>query len=291
MWVFRGFSTSLIVAMMISISANAQNFDKIISVLEKADTTSNQVRIELKNSNELYVGSLISFSQSDVTIEISAGTITIGFEKIDEIRVVYSNIREDFWFSNHSRNRLFIYPTAIANETGTGYYQNIYIVLSNVSYTPIKGLSVNILFNFTPFVVFDSRLFAIGAKYSLSPIKDFHIAVSATRYSDVLDDDQRITTFSTLGTYSFKRTDFSFGLGYGTSGNDISDPVALFGLQSRITQRLVIVTENFILPGVDSPIYSIGPRFLGKRISADLGFFFHLESEEYLPFVSFSTAF
>lgn len=289
MWVFRGLLISLIIAITFISVVNAQNFERILSIIEKADTTSSHVRIDLKESKELYVGALVTYSERDVTIEISAGIITINFENIDEIRVIYPDNKRALWFTNHARNRLFIYPSAIANKAGTGYYQNIYIIISNVSYTPVKGLSLNVIFNFTPFIVFDSRLFAVGAKYSFSPIKDFHVAVSATRFSEILDDDGAVTTFSTLGTYTYRTTDVSFGLGFGA---DVSEPLSLFGLQSRVTQRLALVTENFIFPGLDSPILSIGPRFLGKKMSADLGFFIvQDEPDEFVPFVSFTTSF
>lgn len=289
MWVFRALLISLIIAITFISVANAQNFERILSIIEKADTTSSHVRIELKESKDLYVGVIVSYSEQDVTIEISAGIITIEFENINEIRVIYPGNKRAFWFSNHARNRLFIYPSAIANKAGTGYYQNIYIVLSKVSYTPVKGLSVNVIVNFTPFIVFDSRLFAVGAKYSFSPIKDFYLAVSATRFSEIFDDDGAVTTFSTLGTFTYRKTDFSFGLGFGA---DVSEPLSLFGLQSRVTQRLALVTENFIVPGEDSPILSLGPRFLGKKMSADLGFFIIQEApDELIPFVSFTTSF
>lgn len=89
------------------------------------------------------------------------------------------------------------------------------------------------------------------------------MAVSATRFSEILDDDGAVTTFSTLGTYTYRTTDVSFGLGFGA---DVSEPLSLFGLQSRVTQRLALVTENFIFPGLDSPILSIGPRFWVKDV-------------------------
>lgn len=270
---------------------NAQSAHSFLTILEQAESTNSTIRIELKEGDDFYVGELLSFSKNDVTIEILAGSITISFDNIDEIRIINISNNQKLWFPLHSDNRLFIYPTAIASKAGTGYYQNIYVLFSNVSYTPIKGLSFNLFFSNIPELTFDENVYSFGLKYSLKPINDVHIAVSANRNGDILNEGNAITTFSTLGTYSFKNTDFTFGLGFGAYEGEVSDPLVLFGLQTRIRERLAIVTENLILPGSES-VFSAGSRFLGKRISADLGFFFNPdEPETILPFVSFTTTF
>ncbi len=271
---------------------SAQSFDSFLTILEQAESTNSSIRIELKEGDDFYVGELLSFSKNDVTIEISAGTITITFDKIDEIRIIDISNEEELWFPLHSDNRLFIYPTAIASKAGTGYYQNIYVLFSNLSYTPINGLSFNLFFGNIPELIFDENIFSFGLKYSLKPIKDVHLAVSANKYGDFISESGGFTTFSTLGTYSYQNTDFTFGLGFGANDGEISDPIALFGLQTRLRERLSFVAENLILPGSESAVFSAGSRFLGKRISADLGFFFNPdEFETIVPFVSFTTTF
>lgn len=271
---------------------SAQSFDSFLTILEQAESTNSLIRIELKEGDDFYVGELLSFSKNDVTIEISAGTITISFDKIDEIRIIDISNEEELWFPLHSDNRLFIYPTAIASKAGTGYYQNIYVLFSNLSYTPINGLSFNLFFGNIPELIFDENIFSFGLKYSLKPINDVHLAVSANRYGDFLNEGNAITTFSTLGTYSYQNTDFTFGLGFGANEGEISKPIALFGLQTRLRERLSFVTENLILPGSEDAVFSAGSRFLGKRISADLGFLYNPdEFVTIVPFVSFTTTF
>lgn len=292
MRLFKFLFFSVIVVFIQLQLVNAQSAHSFLTILEQAESTNSTIRIELKEGDDFYVGELLSFSKNDVTIEILAGSITISFDNIDEIRIINISNEEELWFPLHSDNRLFIYPTAIASKAGTGYYQNIYVLFSNVSYTPIKGLSFNLFFSNIPELTFDENVYSFGLKYSLKPINDVHIAVSANRNGDILNEGNAITTFSTLGTYSFKNTDFTFGLGFGSYEGEVSDPLVLFGLQTRIRERLAIVTENLILPGSESAVFSAGSRFLGKRISADLGFFFNPdEFETIVPFVSFTTTF
>ena len=103
---------------------SAQSFDSFLTILEQAESTNSSIRIELKEGDDFYVGELLSFSKNDVTIEISAGTITISFDKIYEIRIIDISNEEELWFPLHSDNRLFIYPTAISSEAKKGYIQN-----------------------------------------------------------------------------------------------------------------------------------------------------------------------
>ncbi len=292
MQIFKFLFISVLVVLIQLQVVSAQSIDSFLTILEQAESTNSSIRIEFKDNDNFYVGDLISYTQNDVTIEISTGTITVSFEKIEEIRIVNPEVKEDYWFPLHSANRLFIYPTAIASEVGTGYYQNIYVLFSNVSYTPIKGLSFNLFFSNIPELTFDENVYSFGLKYSLKPIEDVHFAISANRYGDFEGSTGGFTTFSTLGTYSFKNTDFTFGLGFGAYEGEVSDPLVLFGLQTRIRERLAFVTENLILPGSESPVFSFGSRFLGKRISADLGFFYNPdEFETIVPYVSFTTTF
>ena len=137
----------------------------------------------------------------------------------------------------------------------------------------------------------DVNILSFGLKYSLTPIKDIHIAISANRYNHLIDDINTFTTFYTLGTYSYNNTDFTLGLGFGANDGEISEPIALFGLQTRFSERLIFVTENVILPSFETPVFSAGPRFLGKNISTDIGFFFLPDEFNTVPFISFTATF
>jgi len=288
----RLFLISLFFSFLLGTSSFAQSYDEFISTLTKADSSNSEIRVNLKKGTDFYVGLLISFTENDLTMNFLAGSINLKFENIDQILIVDPNNKESVWFTNHSRNRLFLYPTAIANEAGTGYYQNIYVFFSNLSYTPFKGLSFNLFFSNIPQLTFDENIYALGFKYNFSPIKNINFAVSANRYGNFIDQGFNVTTFSTLGTIKLKRADFTAGLGFGSIGDEISDPVILLGLQARLTERLILISENFTIPGIESAIYSFGPRFLGKRISADLGFFLSPEDfESAIPFVAFTTTF
>jgi hypothetical protein len=58
-----------------------------------------------------------------------------------------------------------------------------------------------------------------------------------------------------------------------TSGS----PVAMLGGERRLTRRVKVVTENYVFKS--GGILSVGVRFLGERLSADLGVFAPLSAE------------
>ena len=73
-----------------------------------------------------------------------------------------------------------------------------------------------------------------------------YISLLAQTDMVILTKVMRFITFSTLGTYSYQNTDLTFGLGFGANDGEVSDPIALFGLQTRLRERLSFVTENLI---------------------------------------------
>ena len=103
---------------------NEQSVHSFLTILEQAESTNSTIRIELKDGYDFYEGKLLSFSKNDVTIHNSAGSVSINFDRIDEIRNIDVSNEEELWFPLHSDNRLFIYPTAISSEAKKGYIQN-----------------------------------------------------------------------------------------------------------------------------------------------------------------------
>ncbi len=64
-------------------------------------------------------------------------------------------------------------------------------------------------------------------------------------------------------------------------------PVAMLGGERRLSRRVKFISENYIFNG--GGIASVGVRFLGERLSADLGVFAPVGVDEFvvLPVVNF----
>jgi len=75
-----------------------------------------------------------------------------------------------------------------------------------------------------------------------------------------------------VGTYGDGNASVTLGGGYGFAGGKIErKPVGMFGGEVRLTRRIGIVTENYLLPVSNNNfLYSFGLRFMGEKITTDL---------------------
>jgi len=75
----------------------------------------------------------------------------------------------------------------------------------------------------------------------------------------------------TSATVGGPRQALHLGIGYGYDrGGLASSPALLLGGETRLSRNLKLLTENYLLPG-EGGIVSGGVRFMGERLSADLG--------------------
>jgi len=47
-------------------------------------------------------------------------------------------------------------------------------------------------------------------------------------------------------------------------------PVAMIGGEARVSKSIKLISENYVLPGGEM-LLSVGPRFIGEHLTADLG--------------------
>jgi hypothetical protein len=80
-----------------------------------------------------------------------------------------------------------------------------------------------------------------------------------------------------VGTFGDGDASATIGLGYGFAGGDIqSKPVAMVGGEARVSRRVALVTENYLLPVSNTDrqfVWSFGVRFMGEKITTDLALF------------------
>ena len=98
----RGLILAFFLIAALTHSASAQSYEDFISTLTKADSANAEIRVDLKGETDFYVGRLLSFTELDLTMEISAGSITLTFENIESVKIVDPSNKEALWFSNHS---------------------------------------------------------------------------------------------------------------------------------------------------------------------------------------------
>ena len=183
-----------------------------------------------------------------------------------------------YWFPNPNRTRMYVGPTARMPEPGTGYFSDIYIFFPSVTYGITKNFSMSGGVSIFP-TGMDNQIFYFMPKIGLSTSERMSVAASAliTVIPDWMDDDfdqpRVLGIVFGVGTYGTDNTSITAGLGFGYIEEDFGDkPAVLLGGEHRVARRMALVTENWVLPGVDPAIISYGVRFFGEGMAIDLAF-------------------
>lgn len=201
----------------------------------------------------------------------SGGTLTLARAQVRSVTTVRGQMRDgDFWAQDLNETRLFFAPTARTLPRGAGYVSTYMIVLPFVGYgvTDAITLSGGVL----PFLGGGAPVVGYAApKVRVLATETMQAAVGALAFfsSDADESVGILYAVTSLGRSS--DASVSLGAGFGYVGSEMANtPVLMGGFESRTSRRTKLVSENWIFPG-DGVILSIGPRFMGDRMSGDLG--------------------
>jgi hypothetical protein len=100
-----------------------------------------------------------------------------------------------------------------------------------------------------------------------------------------------------MTSYGTPDANVTAGIGWGfVEGSFSKDPIVTISGMKRISRKIALLTENWFIPadGVTS-VWSYGLRFLGEKLSVDLGFINNKDIAEILligvPYVDFVVKF
>lgn len=281
------FSTFIIITAL-SFCVNAQISKDVINNLKIPD--SEHIQIITTRDKSTIFGRIIKISEQEIVYQTEFGDITIPMDKIIKIETVpVSSIASSgYWFPNPNATRLFFAPTARMLKKKDGYFADYYLFFPAVAY----GITDNITFgggmSLIPGVDIDRQIFYLTPKIGLTATPKLNLSIGALILKipnfDDDDDSPLVGLFYGVGTFGNPNSSLTLGLGYGFVGDKLADkPMLMIGGEQRISQRLALVTENWILPGVENPVVSYGMRFFGEKISVDLAFLNVLSDEAIFP--------
>jgi hypothetical protein len=215
----------------------------------------------------------VTETPDSISIELaSGGTVSLPRASVRSINSVRGQIRDgDFWAQDLNETRLFFAPTARTLPRGDGYVSAYMFVLPFVGY----GLTdaVTIAGGVLPFIGPDMPVVGYAApKVRFLETETVQAAAGALAF---FSSEARESVGILYGVATFGRTSdasASIGAGFGYAGAEMANtPVLMAGFESRTGRRTKLVSENWIFPK-DGVILSVGPRFMGERMSGDIGF-------------------
>lgn len=240
-----------------------------------ADST---VEVRLRDGSVLY-GRVVERSDSRIVL-VTAGGARIEFAMIQvaSVRAVRARGRGgEYWVPDPNATRLFFSSTARPVAKGEGYVSSYFLFFPMVAY----GLTERItLAGGTPILPgLLGEVWYFAPKVTLLSQERLSVAVGALGFFiPELSDGDSFGIGYVAGTVGSTESAMTVGAGWGYFSQDgttdfSSRPVFMFGGERRTAASVKLITENWLAfgDGEVQGIVSGGARFIGSRLSADLG--------------------
>lgn len=221
----------------------------------------------------VYHGRVIDASDP-ATFELLSGIrMEIPHDRISSLTTARGTVRgEEYWRPDPNRTRLFFGPTARSLPAGGGYFSVFELFMPFVSTAVSDNL---ILSGGTPLIfLFDEneteRPVWFAPKLTLGGNDRAEFAIGALLITTLGGDGSAGVVYG-VTTVGEPDGALTLGLGYGFADGDWGgSPAALLGLERRMSRSTKLISENYVLPD-GTILLSAGPRFIGDRLSADVG--------------------
>jgi hypothetical protein len=181
-------------------------------------------------------------------------------------------------YRDPNRTRLFLAPTARMLGQGEGYFSDTYILLAGVAGGVTSHFTMGGGMSLIPSENPTNNVFYLTPKVGLVDQPNFALATGAVigfaGFSGIDDRNRSLGILYGVATFGPEDQHLDVGAGWGYAGGRISaQPALMIGGSTRVSQRVALLTENYLVPSVsDRALVSYGMRFLGKDLSVDLAF-------------------
>ena len=207
---------------------------------QAADST--QIWMVRTTDGNDFVGIIVEDTAEHVVLETrNIGLVTIPRDQIERMRPISSDRIVDgkLWPENPLPNRYFLGPNSIGLKKGQGYYQNIWVLFNQVTFTPADNFSIGI--GTIPIFGGGGLPFWISPRLSV-PLDgaDGSVFLGFGGFLGGVagaDGGLGVYAYSNLAVGS-RDTNFGIGLGMANDGDEWSDrPAITLGGMHRASQR------------------------------------------------------
>lgn len=241
----------------------------------EAARTDSVTEFRLRDGSTL-LGRVVEESATRVVVETLGGLrVELTPEMIISRRVVRGRSEAGgFVRADPNATRLFFTSTARPLARGEGYVADYFLFLPMVAYGATDRLTIA---GGTPIIFGMGEILYFAPKYTVVNHGPTALAIGALGFfaTSHLSEGSAGIIYG-VGTFGSSDNALTAGAGWGyvasSDGADVSkDPVLMLGGERRVGRSVKLITENWIFVGGDFGMASGGVRFLGDRLSADLG--------------------
>jgi hypothetical protein len=268
------------------------------NIIDSPTDTSKIYKIELLDGS-IFIGNILHQDSINLFIKTaSIPKIEVPIARIKSIvEIAESNFKDgNYWFPNPHSTRYFYGPSAIGLKKGEGYYQNTLLLLNSFNVGVTDNISIGGGLELISTFALRDPLFFITPKISFKVTEHFHAGGGVLYARTPLGLSSIGTTFAT-GTYGSLNHNVTGSLGWGfVSGEFNNKPIVTLSGMTRVSKRVALVTENWLIPSDDYyGIFSYGLRFIGEKIAVDLAFINNPDIADFIligiPYASFTVKF
>jgi hypothetical protein len=240
------------------------------------DAPAPSVTVLLKDGSRL-VGTLVGEDGRALRVRTRSGL------ELEVARDEVISVRRDVGRSlggDANETRLLFSPTARPLRKGEGYFSDLELLFPGVAVGITDHLSIAGGMSVIPGIGLDEQAFYVAPKLGFR-LSERAAVAAGVLYAAVPDDDDLGDFGVAFGVVTLGGRDKSLSLGVGLAGADFSDglvasPIVMVGGAVTLSPRIALVSENWLVLNGDvelgqQPI-GLAVRFLGDRLSADVGF-------------------
>ncbi len=247
-------------------------------VAQASTQDSTLVRVELLDGTRL-VGSITAEDGTTVTIKLRSGSV-LSFDKteIKNIKPISGEIKDgQFRRLDPNTSRLAFGPTGRPVKKGEGYVSFNYLFFPLVAYGVSDRFTATVGVSIVPFT--PAQLVYAAPKFAIIKEEKFQAAIGffgVTVVGEGFSDFPNLSLFYGSTTLGSEYSAATIGLGWGrvSDGDDESQwadrPLILIGFEHQVSNSLKLISENYIIPGVEGALVSGGLRFFGEKLSSDV---------------------
>ena len=248
--------------------ADAQASNDVRATMTVPDSAHIQI-VTLRDGSTIF-GRILAVNADTVTFQTQAGNIQLSASAIREIKEIPAvDLREgEYWFPNPNSTRLFFAPSGQMLKKGEGYFSDYELFFPGIAYGVTDNVTIGGGVSLFPAAVED-QVYYVTPKIGISVADKVHVAAGVL-FARTHGGTGGI--YYGVGTFGDGNASVTLGGGYGFAGGKIeAKPVGMIGGELRVSRRIGIVTENYLLPVSDNNfLYSFGLRFMGEKLTTDL---------------------
>ena len=226
------------------------------------------VAVRLIDGSVIY-GVLERQDDDSVVVAGSSGRLAFAAARVRQLRpagVAHTRVdgSTEYWYPNANTTRLFFAPTGRTLPRGEGYFADHYVVLGSVA----VGVTDRVTMGGGSFLVPNSGLWFVTPKVGIVRRENVNVAVGVL-LGGVRRETGGIGFVSS--TFGGEDNNVTIAIGNAFAGDKLANSqVYMVGGETRVSRRLTLVTENYLIPGLTKPLISYGVRILGEKMSVDL---------------------